>query len=168
MTELAPVLARDRFLSPALADCGRVECARIMPRPDGRFFWGGKVEALYLPVAGPLTWDAPKLGPIWVNVVAWTHGTPNKWWLEVADWPLLGWHALQEAMVTSGAILLHPTPAAWVASGGRGCCVLSWRNFDVGQWFHGVKVICADAAIERRLHRELARGLGLDIERAKP
>ncbi len=153
--------------SPALpAECLRAESARITPQPDGTFWWGGEVDALCLPVAGPETWDAPELGPIFDNVIAWRPEAPGRWWLEVNDWPLLGWQALQQAAAEGGSLVLFPTPAAWAASGGRGACILRW-TIDPLDLFAGVaSVQCADAATERRLRAEVERWAPFKITRA--
>ena len=147
-------------------ECLRPENARIAPQSDGTFHWGGEVVAMFLPVAGPETFDAPHFGPVWANVVAWRPDAPGRWWLEVTDWPLLGWQAVESARFDGGPLVLHPTPAAWVASGGQGCCVLRWA-VDPLEFFNGLEVTCANDAVERRLRGEIERWAPMRISRPR-
>lgn len=140
-----------------MIDAGEVMRERMTLLADGTFIWGGDTLADVLPVAGPDTWSAPDIGPIWAEVVAWAPDVPSRWHLEAGDVPILGWAAWERARAEGTALTLHPTPAAWLAAGGQGICVLRW-NFDPAAVFAGVgELRCASGAVERRLQAEIGR-----------
>jgi len=73
-------------------------------------------------VADPLE----EVGKI-VDVVAWEPCRPQDWWLlrrrgfcVLGEWQIFdGWELQQP-------VIMFPTPAAWLASHGRGFCIVDW------------------------------------------
>lgn len=141
----------------AAYELAELSSAKITPLADGRFRWGGDRVARLLPLFGPDSFEAPHLGPLPVDQVAWLADDPGRWWLLDGDGLILGRDHYQRAIDECRPLLLRATPEAWVRSGGRGSCVLRWA-MDPLDFFYGVsEVVCCGGAVERRLRSEMER-----------
>lgn len=93
--------------------------ANIRPRDDGRFTLDPDgTEAHVVPVrdrAGALA-----------DMVAWLPDDPFHWWTKCGESAVLGAREIAGAALAGMPVPLQPTPAHWLAAGGRGVVVLDW------------------------------------------
>ena len=99
------------------------------------------------------------------DLVAWMADTPGTWHVKEGVCPILGARDLHLAGLWVDAVMIHATPADWVAAGGTGICILDWGVELLG-CFEGVTEISTAhlpvdtaKAIEKRLKRNFWRGL---------
>ena len=99
------------------------------------------------------------------DLVAWMADTPDTWHVKEGDQPILGARMLHLAVAWGDSVMIHPTPADWVAAGGDGICILDW-GVDLLGCFKDVPHISTAhlgpgtaAAIEKRLKQNFWRGL---------
>lgn len=66
-----------------------------------------------------------------VDLVAWREDRPKHWRLRTGHGQVVllghgnaGW---QDAWWEGAPLVLHESPAAWLAAGAEGCCILDWR-----------------------------------------
>lgn len=96
--------------------CKDPSCERWEPA-EGE---AGATEVLILPVHE---------GETIIDLVAWRPDRPRRWWLRTGAGMgvVLGHQHHVTAQWEDTALLLHETPADWLAAGGEGACILDWR-----------------------------------------
>ena len=91
------------------------------------------------------------------DAAAFLADRPGRWFLREREAVVLGERDLAGARLDGRGVQLYPTPSAWVAGAGQGCCILRW---DVGlaPLFEGAGLInlshldeTAAATMEQRL-----------------
>ena len=106
---------------------GELTTPRI--RPAGRLFIP---DPLGVPAYCLKVYDGPTAGPFnpdstipLLDLLAFRLEEPARWWLRRGRYDLvLGKDQVVDAMATSGACILHPTPLQWLQMGCKGACLL--------------------------------------------
>lgn len=131
-----------------------VGLARIVTTPDGTFEPHPE-GAPHIIVAEGI--HEPSLG--WreiIDLVAFRSDAPDRWWLRRDMVDVLGSDGIDKASFARRPLILHPTPLAWLQAGAQGACVVHW-SLDPRSVFAGITdVVCATAALRRRLEQRLA------------
>ena len=99
------------------------------------------------------------------DLVAWLPDKPERWFVHEGTCPVLGARNLAIAAAWGDSIAIHPTPCAWITSGGEGFVVLDW-DMNLVPLFDGILNIDVDDVVDvghvniaKRLRENFARFL---------
>ena len=96
-----------------------------------------------------------------VDLIAMDPHDLNGWYLRTGIAWALGMDAIERAAAPWGEnaepLILHPTPAEWLRSGGEGACVVQWTYEARASLRRLGNITVAEPAIAHRLRLELTR-----------
>ena len=115
---------------------------------------------LFEPGDGPACVVQPVIvGGAVIDIVAWRTIRPDRWHLMTG----LGWCMGDDSLCTPPEVplALHSTPLEWLASGGRGACVLDWNAAEVSSLRHLDAIEVSTPELGRLLAERLSQPIRL-------
>jgi hypothetical protein len=93
----------------------------------------------------------------WVDqLVAYRAGDPSRWHVRLFGVDVLGVEAIEAAKFDRGPLTLHPTPAAWLATGCQGACIARWDVNPLTAFLGISELRPASPALAERLNARIA------------
>lgn len=114
---------------------------------------------LFVPGDGPACVVQPVIiGSQIIDIVAWRTMQPDRWHLMTG----LGWIMGEDQLYTAPGVpvTLHATPLEWLASGGKGSCILDWSAMELTILRSLDAIEVANAELGKMLAHSRSVGIG--------
>lgn len=108
-----------------------------------------------------------------VDLVAWHHDRPSRWWVRRGVCEILGEAEIDRAFSLNLPLYLFETPDGWLFNHGPGgywpaACVLDWQ-VDPRPIFSGIRIVCESQELMARLDEAQRRhDRPLNVTAARP